>query len=529
MEKRKKWYEFRGDKPLWVIIGALCFVSIFVVASSTVSMAYKNMGGDTSVYVLRQFTFLLFGIIVAFFVALIQPRFYLKRSKLWLILSVILAILAYTPPFGATINGASRWFSLGGISFLPSDPLKISLVMYLAVRLGNRQAYISNMKLLPALTSKGWRRSPRRNSDILHGATIPLVLPIAISALVVLFANLSTAVIIVFVSLMMLLVARVRFREVLKLGAVAMGAVVILITVMSVMGIGRAETWVNRIKSYVSPIVSSAETDSTKVQQRDMEDQFQKTQAKIAVAMGGAIGRGPGNSTQRSQLPHPYSDFAYAFIIEEYGLLGGLVILFLYLLVLFRAGVVVRMSQNPTYSLLVVGLALVIVTPAFINMGVSVGLIPVTGQPMPMVSMGGTSVLFTSLAFGVILGVSRYVAIDYKRRKELERAALSDDGFVVRVTDEHEEAQYEENYDETYDEEYNPKYNQDYDSESPVEEEPTPQPEPKFSPKPTPFAAPRRAPKPVVEEPEEEFVVRDASEDEPVQKSDKREVYTLED
>ncbi len=510
--KGKRLRVFRGDRPLWIIVGVLCLVSILVVYSSTVSMAYKNAGGDTSVYAIRQLRFLIIGVIVAIVVHYMEPKFYLRWSKYILIISIILAFLAYTPIFGATINGASRWFRFPGTSLtlLPSDPLKLALVMYLAVRLGNRQATISRMKLLPSLLPGSWKYNRYRNLDIFYGATYPIVVPIVLAAGVVLFANLSTAVIIVFISLVMLFVARVRVGEVIKLASVALVLLMVIMSVMSLMGIGRAETWVNRLKSYIAPVVNVVSTEEHRIDRSEMEDQFQKTQAKIAVAMGGFLGQGPGNSTQRSQLPHPYSDFAYAFIIEEYGLLGGLIILILYLWILYRVGVVVRMSQNPTHSLLVVGLSLVIVTPAFVNMAVSVGLFPVTGQPLPLISLGGTSVLFTSIAFGVILGVSRVAKIEYEHRRGLEQMAVS--GVVEEEFDQN----YVDSYDESYQQEFDGSTSQFEFFKRTNQHRPTvPMPAPK----------PRKI---VPEQQDEEFIVRDLSQQEDDLESNEREVFYLE-
>lgn len=402
MARRKKLALLRGDRSLWIIIAVLCVVSILVVYSSTVSMAYREAEGDTSYYVLRQARFILAGFFTIIVVHWIDYKFYARFARPIFWISVVLALMAYF--VGVSLNDASRWIRIPGIglTFLPSDPLKIALIMLLASQLGSRQGVIDKIPILPALSPGGWRRNPQKNFDIFFKVTKPLVLPIAIAALVVMPANLSTAMIIVLIAVVMLLVGRVRTSQIWKLMWVSMIALVVIVAGMKFLGVGRADTWINRVESFVEPLVGSH-----KAADLAPEDEFQKEQARIAIASGGVIGKGPGNSTQRSQLPHPYSDFAYAFIIEEYGIFGGLVILTLYLWIFYRAGVIMRKSRKPAPSLLVLGLSLMITIQAFVNMAVSVGIVPVTGQSLPLISLGGSSVFFTCIAFGMILGVSR--------------------------------------------------------------------------------------------------------------------------
>lgn len=398
---RRKLALFKGDRSLWIIIAVLCVVSILVVYSATASMAYRQAGGDTSYYVLRQARFILGGFFTIIVVHWIDYKFYARYARFAFNLSVVLVILAYF--VGVSLNDASRWIRIPiiGLTFQPSDLLKLSLVMVLASQLGSRQGVIDRIPMLPSLSRSAWRRNPQKNIDIFYKTTRPLILPIAIAALVVMPSNLSTAVIIVLVAVVMLLVGRVRQHEIWRLMWISVIALVLIVGGMKIMGVGRVDTWIARVESFVKPIVGD------NVITRDLEDEFQKQQARIAIASGGAIGKGPGNSTQRSQLPHPYSDFAYAFIIEEYGAFGGVVIMVLYLWIFYRAGVIMRKSRRPSPSLLVLGLSLIITLQAFVNMAVSVGLVPVTGQTLPLISLGGSSVFFTCIAFGMILGISR--------------------------------------------------------------------------------------------------------------------------
>lgn len=402
-KKRKRLALLRGDRALWIIIGVLCVVSILVVYSATASMAYRAAGGDTTYYVLRQMRFIIGGFFTIVVVHWIDFRFYAKYAKMAFRVSLLLVVLAYF--VGVNLNDASRWIRIPiiGLTFQPSDPLKISLVMVLASALGTRQGLIDRIPILPALSYGAWQRQPRKNFDIFVHTTRPLVMPIFWSALVIMPSNLSTAAILVFVSLVMLWVGRVRPGQIGKMIWVALVTLVLVVGGMKLLGVGRADTWISRVESYVQPLVGAV----APIEGAEANDAFQKEQAQIAIASGGVMGKGPGNSTQRSQLPHPYSDFAYAFIIEEYGVVGGAVIFLLYLWVFYRAGVVVRRCTRSTQALAVLGLALTITFQAFVNMLVSVGLVPVTGQSLPLISLGGSSVIFTCIAFGIILSVSR--------------------------------------------------------------------------------------------------------------------------
>ncbi len=210
-------------------------------------------------------------------------------------------------------------------------------------------------------------------------------------------------------------------------------ATAVIVGVMYFAGVGRAQTWVNRVVQYVQP-----GTEVTTQSRQASRDSYQVQQAEIAIASGGVVGKGPGNSTQRSQLPHPYSDFAYAFIIEEYGLAGGIVVFVLYLWIFYRAGLIVRRCNRPSQGLMVLGLSLIITLQAFVNMAVSVGLIPVTGQPLPLISLGGSSVFFTCLAIGMILGVSR------ESERELAQAAAAEAEAEARIEPE-TESEYDRN------------------------------------------------------------------------------------
>lgn len=419
MAKKRKLFLFRGDKPLWIIVTALFLVSLLVVYSATAAMAYREVDGNTSYYLFRQARFIMIGFFLIIVVHWVDYKYYARFAKALFKLSIVLVLLAYV--IGVSLNDAPRWIRVPvlGFTFQPSELLKITLVVVLAQQLGIRQNVITKIPILPPLNPAVRRQNPRRVFDIWHKTTKPLLMPIVVSTLVVLPANFSTAAIIWTTCMIMLAIGRVRQREINRLMLWAALACVLLVAVMYVSGVGRAETWVNRMVQFLGP------TEVVADNKQSSQDSYQAQQAEIAIASGGVIGKGPGNSTQRSQLPHPYSDFAYAFIIEEYGVFGGIVVFVLYLWIFYRAGLIVRRCNRPSQGLMVLGLSLIITMQAFVNMAVSVGLMPVTGQPLPLISMGGSSVFFTCIAMGMILGVSRESEREQQELETQQRLAAA--------------------------------------------------------------------------------------------------------
>jgi len=374
-------------------LGILAVASLLVIYSSTASMAYRKAGGDTSHYFTQQILFLLIGFCVLWVTHRINYQFYARIAGVAFGISLLLMCLTFF--VGVDINSAQRWLPIPGTgyTFQPSDFVRVTLIMVLARQLARRQTIIAKIPILP----KAWPRSRRQNSDIIFRTTIPLLMPVALACGLIFFSNFSTATITFVTCWIVLLIGRVRIMELIKLMVIVLSVAIMAIFLMSALDIGRASVWKNRITTFAGI--------SNKVGRGS--DDMQVEQAKIAIASGGIFGKGPGHSTQRANLPHSYSDFAYAFIVEEYGFLGAVFILFLYLWVFFRTIVIFRRCGTAFPSLLVLGLGLLIVLQAFTNMMVSVNLGPVTGQTLPVISLGGSSMLFTSLAFGMILGVSR--------------------------------------------------------------------------------------------------------------------------
>ncbi len=364
---------FKGDIAIWIIVFILAIVSMLTVYSATGTLAYKKMGGNTSYYLIRHLTFLLLGLGITFIVHNISYKYYYSLSQLLVYLSV--PLLGWTLFKGTSLNDAARWITLPGtgLSFQTSDLAKLALIMYVARILGSNQDKIKDAS----------------------AAFKPIMFWVIVICGLILPANFSTAAMLFVICLGLMFVGRIPLKYLLGIVGVGVVALGIFIAVASKLpDSGRVGTWKARIESFTS---------------EDSDGNYQANQSKIAIVNGGLFGRGPGNSIQRNFLPHPYSDFIYAIVIEEYGFIGGFVVLLLYLFLLYRVGMIVRKSQRTFPVFLIIGLTLSLIVQALINMGVAVNLFPVTGQTLPLVSMGGTSIVFTSGAIGIILSISRTV------------------------------------------------------------------------------------------------------------------------
>jgi len=362
---------FKGDAVIWAVIVLLSIFSLLIVYSATGSLAYKYQGGNTYYYMVNHATRLLIGIIIIYAVHLIPYKYFSRLSQLFLVISI--PLLVFTLFFGTSLNQASRWLTLPGLGFTiqPSDLAKMALILYLARTLSQKQEKIEDYK----------------------ESFLPALIPVLIVCALILPANLSTALMLFLVSVILMFIGRIRMKYLLAFGGIAAAVLAVFITIVMTRDMGgRVGTWKHRIESYVSG---------------DKEDNYQVSQAKIAIVRGGFVQLRPGKSIQRNLLPHPYSDFIFAIIIEEYGLAGAMVIIALYMYLLFRAAVLVRKSSRTFPAFVAIGLAMLITFQAMINMAVAVNLIPVTGQPLPIISWGGSSMLSTCLCLGIILSVSR--------------------------------------------------------------------------------------------------------------------------
>jgi len=371
LENLKKY--IKGDNKIWWIIIFLSIASVLVVYSATGELAFKQRGGNTSYYMFKQLVSIMMGIGIIIVMSNIPYRYYSRFSFLFLCLSI--GLLVYALLFGTNINEATRWVRLPviGLQFQPSELAKIAIVIYVARILAQNQ----NDK--EALKKSFWG----------------IIIATGIVFMLIFTDNLSTAILLFSVVMIMMIIGRMPFKYIFGTGAIAIGVLAFVLLLGPKVGIKRAETWVSRIEVFLSPGKGV-----------DTEKNYQSNQAKIAVATGGFLGKGPGNSQQRNFLPHPYSDFIYAIIAEEYGLTGATLTLGAYIFLLWCIGAIVRKSSRTFPALMVAGLGFLLVSQAIINMGVSVGIFPVTGQPLPLVSMGTSSIVSTCIAFGAILSVS---------------------------------------------------------------------------------------------------------------------------
>lgn len=385
---------FSGDRVLWIIIVVLSVISVLVVYSSTAKMAYDAHTVRSTSHFLQQQVMILglsFGIML--FVHKIDCRIYFYLTRPAYFLSLLLTVAVYF--IGATTNGAARWIPLGPFQFQPSEALKVATVLFLAQQLAGRQSKIDRIRIVPSLRFWTWRSSPEQRR-IWREGTWPILMPMIASCLVIFPAHTSSAVLVFAASWVMMLIGRVRFRELMKLVGLAAAGVVLIMA----LNLGRSETAEGRVSTWIHLWTQS---------QRDkpVEHLSDTERSMIAIHNGGLLGEGAGQSAMRVEMIHPESDYAYAFFVEEYGLVLAVVLLMLYLWIFFRAIEIFRRCGTAFPGLLVLGLALLITCQALLHIMVTVNLIPETGQTLPLISRGGSSVLFTSVALGMILGVSR--------------------------------------------------------------------------------------------------------------------------
>jgi cell division protein FtsW len=365
MKKIKEWSDknLQGDPVIWAVVFALSLVSILVVYSSIGTLAYKRTMSPEW-YLIKHTFMVVLGLGAMWIAHKVDYRYYSKISRFAMWVSVPLLIYTFTN--GTTINDAARWITLPiiGTSFQPSDFASLALIINLASMLSKKQQNIEDIK----------------------DSLIPMLIWCGVICGLIALTNLSTAILLFATCMLIMFIGRVpvKYLAMLVLVGILAGGVALKFGV-------RGETAKNRILNFVN----------------GTELPFQAKHGRIAVATGGVFGKGPGNSDQRNILPHPYSDFVYAIVIEEYGMIGGVIVLCLYLILLHRGMKAAYNSERAFGGLLSAGLSFDLVCQAMVNMGVVVGLGPITGQPLPLISMGGTAMVFTGLSVGIILSVSR--------------------------------------------------------------------------------------------------------------------------
>lgn len=382
-----------GDRYIWGIVLLLAIISILVVYSATGSLAYKLNKGNNEWYLFKQLSFTIVGLILIYFLHQINYTIFSKVATIIYLISI--PLLIYTLFFGAKINEGSRWIKLPivHLTIQSSDVAKLGLFMYISKLMSKKQDIIKNFKT----------------------GFLPIIGPVFLICALIMPANLSNALLTGGTSLLLMFIGRVSMKHILLTVAIALVPILIIIGIaystydvnatnnttittksQKLKSFGRVGTWVKRVQDYL--FAPSTETP------------YQVQQAKIAIANGGLFfGKGPGNSQQRNFLPQAYNDFIYSIIIEEYGLLGGAFIILIYLIFLLRCIRIFRKCPYAFGAFLALALSFTLVIQAVANMAVNVNLVPVTGVTLPLISMGGSSFIFTCFAIGIILSVARNV------------------------------------------------------------------------------------------------------------------------
>ncbi len=368
----------KGDRWIWLIVILLSIISMLAVYSSTGTLAYKQ--GKANESILFKHMLMIFGGLALMYIShKIDYRYYAGISKILMV--VTLPLLLFTLLFGSHMNGASRWIAIPGtgFTFQSSDFAKLALITYLARMLSRKQENIRDVK----------------------ESFAPIMGAVCVVFFLIMWANMSTALMLFGVSILLLIMGRVSIKQI----AITCVAGAFLVVVVAMLG-PRRHLYMTRINTWRHPELAAPDKS------------FQSEHAKIAIATGGLFGKGPGGSTERNSLPEAYSDEIYAIIVEEYGLIGGVILVGLYVFLLYRCVKIVTKAPKAFGALLAAGLSFSLCIQAFANMAIAVGLGPVTGVPLPLVSMGGTSILFTSVAFGIILSVSRHIDETVEQKSE---------------------------------------------------------------------------------------------------------------
>ena len=372
---KRAFENIKGDRIIWAIAALLAIFSFLPVYSAASNLAYIGTGSNTFSYFIKHFVHLFLGFSIIYGIHKIPYRYF--RGLSMVMIPVVLILLIITMLQGATVGGAnaSRWIRVPivGFTFQPSTLAALVLMVYVA-------RYLSKVK---------------DKMISFKDSIFPLWLPVFIVTSLILPANLSTAVLIFSMVILLTYIGGYPFKFLVII--IGSGVVVLALFVLTAKAFpdlmpNRVDTWTSRVSSFLDSEVT--------------QEDYQIEKAKIAIATGGVQGLGPGKSVQKNFLPQSSSDFIFAIIIEEYGLIGGVFLLILYLWLLFRIVIVAQKSDSVFGKLLAIGVGIPVIFQALVNMGVAVQLFPVTGQTLPLISSGGTSIWVTSLALGIVLSVS---------------------------------------------------------------------------------------------------------------------------
>ncbi len=393
-----------GDKVIWVIFFLLSLISIALIYSSSSSLAY--MKGSTNFAILmKQIRFVVLGLAALYICYKVPPRWW-RTLSIWSMLLAI-GLLVLTQAIGKTTNDAQRWLSIGGIQFQPAEFAKVAIVLYLA------------------------RALEIMNIDTYKSFLLKIIAPVGICIVLILVGSVSAAIYMALICFIILFIAGVKMSYIMKTIGLGAAAVALLILLHVTFGLfPRMDTAIERIKRFTQNEESvDKEKMDKRALQRLADETLQADMAQIAVKEGSLLGKGPGKSTQRYVLPHPYSDYIYSIIIEEYGIWGGMLVLMLYVWFFYRCVLIVKECRTVFAAITVGGLGAVIMVQAMLHILVNVGIFPVTGHTLPLISLGGTSFIIISGAFGIILSISRtkedaQAEIEERERLEKEQKRL---------------------------------------------------------------------------------------------------------
>ena len=403
-----------GDKVIWTVVFLLSLISIALIYSSSSSLAYKEKTTNFA-FLIKQIQFVGMGLVALYICYKIPLGWYRGLANIALLVSVVL--LALTPIIGQEINGARRWISIGGLTFQPTEMAKIAIVLYLA-----RALEICKLETFKEFL-------------------IRIIIPVGVTCVLILIGSVSAALFVGMISLIMLIIAGVKWNYIFKAGGIAMCALmlIILLHIAGLKLFTRLDTALSRLTKFVST-TEIVEEMTPEEKQKEADKTYQADMAKVAISSVGILGKGPGKSTQRYFLPHPYSDYIYTIIIEEYGLAGGAFVLMLYLWFLFRCIILVKNCTKVFTALTVAGLGLLITVQASLHILVNVGYLPVTGHTLPLLSLGGPSLVILSCAFGIILSVSRTIDVSSQKKR------LATTSATIVETPQPDRAEKEEEY-----------------------------------------------------------------------------------
>lgn len=395
--------KIKGDKSIWLIVILLFLISIAAVYSSSSSLAYHHKK-STFDFLLQHSKYILFGLVALYICYRIPLGLYRGWSPIILLGAISLLIL--TLAIGTSINGAERWLNIMGFSFQPAEFAKIATILYTA-------------KVLESSKLETYKEF-----------FLLLVLPAGTVIMLIFAGSISTAALLTFTLLVIFIVFGIKWSYIFKTALV--GMVVISIAFMLNYSFGmfsRIDTAVKRIERFVSKPEPNGKTLSAEELQLKSDKTYQADMARLAITSVGVFGKGPGNSTQRYLLPHPYSDYIFAIIIEEWGLIGAIAVIMLYLTFLFRSIALAKRCTQMFSVMTVMGLSVIIILQALLHILVNVGILPVTGHTLPLISLGGSSIIIMSGAFGIILSVSRTV----EKSSETESAKNEEDEYGKEI------------------------------------------------------------------------------------------------